>query len=410
VTPRRAAAVDASTPVVLLKLSDDPLPHGALGAARSLGRAGVAVHVLSVGNWRALGASRHVVGGRTLDAGASDAEHVAAIDAYASAIGGPRPVLLCTTDTAALLVDANADALAHAYRFPRPPIGVAAAMADKGALAELCAAHGVPTARTVVPRTLAEAHAFAADTGFPVMVKAADPRRIDWSVGHKSAFKVADAAALDAYIGDVHGSGGVRANVLLQEFVPGGSDTIWFFHGYFDERSTCRFGFVGQKLREHPPGAGATTLAVRRVNDAVRDTAMRLLQAIGYRGIVDAELRFDAATGRHLVLDLNPRAGANFRLFVTRDGLDVVRTCYLDLTGQPVPATADADVRDGRRFWVESYDPATWTSYFGSGTGTGTGAPWRQLPASLRGVRETAWFALDDPVPFLVMLKRRLRG
>jgi predicted ATP-grasp superfamily ATP-dependent carboligase len=120
---------------------------------------------------------------------------------------------------------------------------------------------------------------------------------------------------------------------------------------------------------------------------------------VGYRGIVDAEFRYDAATGRYLVLDLNPRIGANFRLFVGANGMDVARACYLDLTGQPV---APADPPEGRKWWVESYDPATWPAYFGRG-----GAPWRELVRSLRGVREAAWFAPDDLGPFLAMARRR---
>jgi D-aspartate ligase len=401
---RGVATPDASTPVVVLKLSEDSLAHGALGVIRSLGRLGVPVHVLSMGDWRALEHSRYAVGGRTLDKDATGADLVAALLDYASRFDR-KPVLFCVGDASAMAIAADADALAASYLFPRSPDGVVARLADKSALPALCAEHRVPTARTFAPATLADALGFADEVGYPIMLKGADPRHIQWSAGQVSVAKVADAHALRRAIGrDDDDDGGVRANALLQEYIPGGSDSIWFFHGYFDERSTCLAGFVGQKLREHPPGAGATTLAVCRANDEVRASALRLLQGVGYRGIVDAEFRYDAKSDRYLAIDTNPRIGANFRLFVGRDGTDVARMLYLDLTGQRALIGADATVPEGRKLWVESYDPATWRSYYGARHGR---TPWRKLPGSLVGVREVAWLALDDPLPFLVMLKRR---
>ena len=53
---------------------------------------------------------------------------------------------------------------------------------------------------------------------------------------------------------------------------------------------------------------------------------------------------------------MNPRIGSSFRLFVGRNGLDVARALYLDLTDQPIP---ESEIRPGRRWWVEDQDAAT---------------------------------------------------
>ena len=47
---------------------------------------------------------------------------------------------------------------------------------------------------------------------------------------------------------------------MLQEFIPGGPDQDWFFHGYCDADSACRPAFTGVKERSYPAHAGLTSL------------------------------------------------------------------------------------------------------------------------------------------------------
>jgi predicted ATP-grasp superfamily ATP-dependent carboligase len=80
--------------------------------------------------------------------------------------------------------------------------------------------------------------------------------------------------------------------------------------------------------------------------------------------------------------------------------LDVLRAYYLDLTGQAV--TQD-EVSDGRKWVVENNDLLAFKRYRKDGKITF----WKWL-RSFRGVREGAWFAWGDPIPFLLMLKNLL--
>ena len=91
----------------------------------------------------------------------------------------------------------------------------------------------------------------------------------------------------------------------------------------------------------------------------------------------------------------HPRVGCTFRLFVDRVGMDVVRACYLDLTGQPVEAEA---AQEGRKWLVENQDLMVLPQYLRDGKLTV--GEWLR---SLRGVRETAWFDRLDLSPFLVV-------
>jgi D-aspartate ligase len=130
-------------------------------------------------------------------------------------------------------------------------------------------------------------------------------------------------------------------------------------------------------------------------NEMVEATTKRFMKAIGYRGIVDMGYRYDARDGQYKLLDVNPRIGATFRLFVGANGIDVARALYLDLTGQQVEM---AGAREGRKWLVESYDTISSLRYLRDGRLTLTN--WLR---SFRGVNEGAWIALDDPLPFAVM-------
>lgn len=197
---------------------------------------------------------------------------------------------------------------------------------------------------------------------------------------------------------------------MLQEYIPGTPESVWMFNGYFDASSDCRLAFTGKKIRQSPPYTGVTTLGTCEANPTVRDTTARLMQAVGYRGILDIGYRFDHRDGQYKLLDVNPRIGGTFRLFVGADGTDVLRVLYRDLTGQELAQSLQVE---GRRWLVEPLDLASSLTYRRRGDITLWG--WLR---SLRGVRETAWFARDDPLPFLAMwlsiplrwVPQRLRG
>jgi D-aspartate ligase len=130
-------------------------------------------------------------------------------------------------------------------------------------------------------------------------------------------------------------------------------------------------------------------------NEEVEQVTVRLMQALGYRGILDIGYRFDARDGTYKLLDANPRLGVTFRLFVDSVGVDVARALYLDLTGQAFEA---GEPVPGRRWAVENLDVASAIRHVRSRELSVAG--WVR---SLRAVDEWAWFARDDVRPFLRM-------
>jgi predicted ATP-grasp superfamily ATP-dependent carboligase len=183
---------------------------------------------------------------------------------------------------------------------------------------------------------------------------------------------------------------------LKSEYVPEEVSDDWIFHGYFDARSECLAGFTGVKYRSWPPHFGATTYARVVSNTQLAGEAVAFCRRLGYCGIVDMDWRLDRRDGRYRLLDCNPRVGAQFRLFENGAGIDVVRALHLDLTGRDVPRARQLD---GRGFVVENRDLPALVAYRRL-------RPKADAVPHARGRIEPAWFAWDDPLPFVTMAVR----
>jgi D-aspartate ligase len=397
-------AIDTTTPIVIFGLSRGALHHGALGIARSAGRLGIPVHRVCRERWAPATCSRYSHGWLSIPADAPDDRILEILHGLGRDIG--RAVLVPIDDAGSVFVERHDGVLEPSFLFPRQPAGLAGALSSKREMHELCLRHDIPTPAASFPSSEADVLEHAERTPFPIVLKCINAGDAPPS-SPRVAIAEDRAQLVEAYrLMETPG----QENVMLQEYIPGTPETVWMFNGYFDGQSECRIAFTGKKIRQSPPYTGVTTLGVCLPNPTVQETTVRLMRAVGYRGILDIGYRFDRRDGLYKLLDVNPRIGGTFRLFVGDDGTDVLRALYLDLTGQDVPTSAAAN---GRRWVVEPHDFASSLVYLRRGDLTP-----RAWVRSLQGVREAAWFARDDPLPFLALwiwllvrwLPRRILG
>jgi len=385
-TPARFDPVDTSVRIPVLILDAG---YGGLGAARSLGRMAVRVYAtVAAGNTPVL-ASRYWAGAYVWDfAQASPQQSVEFLLGIGRALGR-RTVLLPTSDTSAVLVADHVERLEEVFVCSRPPAGVVRSLIDKRMLQRMAREKGVPTARSAFPTSCDDVEAFLAAVGLPVIAKGIDPR-LPGGTYKVVCRTTEEVRAVWRSLTDAE-----RANLMLQEFIPGNDEMVWLFNGYFDRHARALAAFTGRKLRQYPPEAGVASLAVCARNHSLADLTIRFLESIGYQGLVDADYRYDMRDGCYKLLDVNPRLGATFRLFVDSSGLDVARICYLDMVGEPV---RPQEGQEGRK-WALEEDLLVSARYWRTGR-----LGFRSWVRSVRGVRETAWFAADDPGPLLARL------
>jgi predicted ATP-grasp superfamily ATP-dependent carboligase len=304
---------------------------------------------------------------------------------------GRKAVLIPTSDATAVFVDEYADVLGEQFLFPHRSRGLSRSLACKKEMYHLARALGIPTAETQFPTCRQDVAAFAQTATFPLLLKGNDTRRLAAraGAGGLGMYLVNNAAELLQKYDALEDP--AAPNLMLQEYIPGGDDSVWMFNGYFDRQSDCVLGFTGQKLRQWPAHRGVTTLGICRHNATVADTTCRFMKEVGYRGILDIGYRWDAREGLYKVLDVNPRIGATFRLFVADNDMDVARALYLDLTGQPI---APGRQCEGRKWVVEDHE--LFSSYCARRE---DGLTFKDWIASYRGVKEGAYFACDDLRP-----------
>jgi predicted ATP-grasp superfamily ATP-dependent carboligase len=393
-TTPEGRAVDTSAPVVLIQGIPDALNHAVLGVARSLGRLGVKVFTIDGRRGWAGGRSRFVCGSAALDLLRASADQL--LDAVGRFVGGAaRALLLPVDDVAALFIEEELQDRGRGLAPTRPP-GLLRELTDKRALAALLGRLDIPTAASRSASSEDEVIDAARAFGFPAVLKAGDPVALRRTAGARSVTVARSTEELLlAYRGlGPHG----RAGALVQEHIGGEGATDWIFNGGFADGGRCHFHGTGVKLRQWPLGTGAATFGVCVPNPAVLGLSERLARGIGYEGVIDIDFRYDPRDGRYKLLDVNPRIGSSFRLFVSDTGLDLPRAHYMHWSGQPA---GRVEARPGRKWLVEPRDLRSCLALLRSGR---LGA--REWLASLAGVEETAWFDAGDARPIAAMVTR----
>ncbi|MFD3720681.1 ATP-grasp domain-containing protein [Streptomyces sp. NPDC058674] len=415
-------------PAVLLRLDRNPFHHGTLGAVRSLGRKGVEVHAVVEAGGGPVGRSRYLRAVHAGPDGGLDPEApealVDCLAAVSERIGRPA-VLVAMDDLSAIALSRVATRLTDRFRIPHQPDNLPARVADKAELSRLCARWDVPHPETVIPASGAEAAEAAWRLGLPVIAKWSRPWLLPAGAAGLRSTMLLHTAAEARRLYERSAEAGSR--LLLQRFLPAGPDTDWFFHGAFARGGRPLLAGSGRKELSWPVRTGLTAVGRWLPDPAVEEAGLRLAERLGYQGILDLDFRRDER-GTFRLVDFNPRPGAQFRLFTDAAGLDVVQAMYLDLTGQRVPEPSGGP---GRVFVAENYAllavvrggslprrPAVGPA---GPAGRTVGAPGagdrsrrraddpgpgavRVLPRGERGRIEAAWFAVDDPQPFLAML------
>lgn len=387
---------DHDTPAMILNLSRFALHHGTLGIIRSLGTAGIPVYAALEDAWVPAGWSRYLSGKFVWspDENAED-RLLAGLTAIGERIGRAS-VIIPTSDHAAIFIDEHAASLSKWFLFPRQRPGLTQALADKRGLYKICQQGDLVCPTSFFPVSAEEARRLAGELGFPLMVKITQPWRRPRPPGLVSTSIVRNYDEMMVLFRTVAAAPHVQ--LMVQEHVPSAANTDAMFAAYCDSKSRCLVALTGEKLRSYPADAGMTSASRTTDNPELCRLLEDFLHKLGYRGIVDLELRLDRRDGRYKLLDFNPRIGAQFRLYQNGAGIDVARAMHLDLTGRTVPQSGGFRLRS---FIVENYELALMMK-----ERRARRLRFRDWLHSLPGEREFAWFSRRDVIPFIMMWLR----
>ena len=157
----------------------------------------------------------------------------------------------------------------------------------------------------------------------------------------ETGIKVVDLIAPYAKGGKIglFGGAGVGKTVLIQEMIPGDDTSMRILTTYSDQNGKVRFASFGQTLLEdmRPMGVGNPLAIVSRTDETIVAEAARLLEAVGYTGFANFDIKVDPRDGSHYFFEINTRLGRS-NYYVTAAGDNAARWLMDDLVlGRPLP-------------------------------------------------------------------------
>ncbi|HET6265249.1 MAG TPA: hypothetical protein VFD95_10350 [Usitatibacter sp.] len=381
-------------PVVLL---------GGISLVRTLGMAGIpAIVATSNGDEPAL-SSRYC---RTryriprLDSGAPAADALVSLGGRLAAEHGRRVPLMYGSDDALELINAHRERLERYFLLLLNDHDVGGALIAKDRFQAFAASRGLP-----VPRSLA----WAGDgpgtvRGTPGPVVAKPSEKIDW---HHSALCRdlfdGDGKALVFATGqeaaDHAGLGAHHAKLTFQEYVPGGHEELWSYHGFADENGEVLAAFTGRKIRTFPAVTGESAYIEVAHDPSLEAVGRDIVRRCPLKGVFKMDFKRDPATGRWYLLEINARC--NLWLFLgASNGLNLMRVAYDYLVDGVRPQAGRAEAR--RRWIAFELDYRAYREMAARGEIT-----FGRWIASLAAPKVYNLFSVSDPLPWLAFWGHR---
>lgn len=316
------------------------------------------------------------------------------LDRLAERLPGPAVLLPCT-DAAVISIASAQDRLAERYRFVLPDSEVVLRLMDKVAFADHAEAAGLPVPRTAVLRSRADAEFAATELAFPAVVKPA-LKTAAWIAATKA--KAIQVATAEELVETWERASAWSDTLIAQTWIPGGDDSLYSVNSYHDRGGAPRVAFVARKLRQWPVDTGTSSLGEEVRNDEVREIALALFASVAYRGLGYVELKRDAETGRHMIIEPNIGRPTGRSAIAERGGVELVYSAYRDALGEPLPESTEQGYRGVKWiYWRHDLQSAIVHARRGE---LGVGG-WLR---SVRGPKIEAVGSLRDPAPFFADL------
>lgn len=304
---------------------------------------------------------------------------------------GRKAVLVPCTDLSVLEIARRRGELEEAYDVALPETDVVELLTDKARFATYAKEAGLPIPETMLLASREDAQKAADSLRFPLVVKPPLKTALWERRAREKAYKVETGSRLLALYDEL----GDAADVLVaQEWISGSEGDHFTCNAYFDRSARPLVTFVTRKIRQWPPQTGQGSLSVESRNDTVRDETVRLFSGVGFWGLAYLELKRDAETGEHLIVEPNIGRPTGRSATAEAGGVELLYAMYCDVLGLPLPA--DLTQRYVGAKWIYlGRDLRSALHYWRRGE-----LSFRGWLESLRGPKVDAVFSWRDPLPF----------
>jgi predicted ATP-grasp superfamily ATP-dependent carboligase len=307
------------------------------------------------------------------------------------ALGGPAVLVPCQ-DMGVFFCSSQRERLAPWYRIVLPSHDVVELLMDKLAFQQWAIDEGLAIPPTRILKTRADAEAAARDLDFPCILKPSLKTSLWESNAASGVYRVDRAEDLLPLYDRCSQWTPV---LVVQEWIAGTDAELFSCNVYFDRKGVPVATFVARKIRQWPPGAGTSSLGEEIRNDEVLRETLRLFEAADYRGLGYVEIKRDARTGRHYVIEPNIGRPTGRSALAEACGVELHYSAYCDALGLPMPARSE-QTYCGTKWIYLRRDTRTAFHYWRTGE-----LSLREWVRSWRGPKTWAVYSPTDIRPFL---------
>ena len=149
--------------------------------------------------------------------------------------------------------------------------------------------------------------------------------------GNEKVFCLPDRAALERTLDKVYAAG-YPDTMILQEFIPGDDSYMRVLTCYSDEQARVKLMCLGHVLlEEHTPhGIGNHAVILTEPNEALCLKFKDFLEAVGFTGFSNFDIKYDQRDGKYKVFEINCRQGRS-NYYVTGAGYNIAKLLVEDL-------------------------------------------------------------------------------
>lgn len=303
--------------------------HQGIIVIRSLGRRGVKMLVTGDCS-HSIGFYSRYISGRALLPSA-ESEKTAFVDGLLDLIAKYKiPYIYPVTETSLIALDERRTEVEEAAKLLAASSQTIRCGVDKKLTLEIAEQQGVPTTKTLYPKSIEEAEEFAAKWGYPVIVKPRG-RSNDSRIGGKFNFKVLYAHNRDQ-LREIMSPYTDAIYPMMQEYAYGPHAQF----SCFMEKGEAHSLFLDDMVRMLPitGGIGARRKS-REMVPEIAEQSIRLFKAMEWEGCGQTQWKGPGKDGKFRFIEVSVRIIASVGSPVF-SGVDLPWMQYQYFTGQPV--------------------------------------------------------------------------
>ena len=303
-----------------------------------------------------------------------------------------KGVVIQTEEASISTILKHKNELRKYYEIPMANLDIIEKLTNKGKFYKMLKKLDLPHPKTYFPTDISDVEKISKEITYPYIVKP----EFSLSFGkdfHVKVFKANSAKELVMAYNKATSSG---HEVVIQEVIPGSDTNVYGLGSYVNYKSEPIGIFIYKKIRGYPKGFGTCNFVESVWEPEVFKLGTQLIQNINYHGISEIEFKKDLRDDKFKIIEVNARTWWQNRL-AARCGVDVSYMAYMDAIGKD--AKKIISKKEGVKWLYMSNDLRS--SFESMSKGELSFTEWIN---SLRGEKEYATFAWDDPVPFFVSL------